>query len=326
MTISGSIGWMRALVTTALMVLAGQAIAQNYPTKPIKIIDAFTPGGTTDILARMLVPHIQPRLGQVITVENRTGANGLIGSEYAARSAPDGYTFFVGSTSTLAVNQLLYKMNFDPLKDFAPVTLLAAQPLILVVHPSLPVNSVLELISYAKANPEALNYATPGIGNPLHLATELFKKMSGAPMAHIPYNRGSAAAYPDLLSGQVQLMFAPMAILPMVKDNRLRALAVTGPKRLELLPDVPTVSESGVAGFEVTIWNAAAVPAGTPKEAVDKLNAEIVRALNLPSVREQMASRGLDPIPSTPEEQLKFTLAEADRWGRLIKEIGIKVE
>jgi tripartite-type tricarboxylate transporter receptor subunit TctC len=317
----------RRLFGAAVLALAsGFAAAQAFPTKPIKIIDAFAPGATTDILARIISSRMAATFGQPVIVESHTGANGVVGSEFVAKSPPDGYTLFVGSTSTLAVNQALYKMSFDPLKDLAPVSMLAAQPLIVVVHPSVPVKSIPELIAYAKANPHALNYATPGIGNPVHLATELFKKDTGAPMTHIPYARGSAAAMPDLLSGQVQVMFAPMYVLPMVKDGRLRALAVTGPKRLDLVPDLPTVAESGVPGYNVTLWNAIAVPAGTPKDIVAKLNAEIVRILRLPEVRKQMLATGLEPLPGTPEAQATFVKAEAEQWTRLVKETSIKVD
>ncbi|WP_076998428.1 tripartite tricarboxylate transporter substrate binding protein [Variovorax sp. KK3] len=315
-----------AIVALGAAVAAPMAFAQAFPSRPIKIIDAFAPGATTDIIARIVSNRMQVTFGQPVIVESRTGANGVVGSEFVARATPDGYTMFVGSTSTLAVNQALYKMSFDPTKDLAPVSMLAAQPLIVVVHPSLPIKSIPELIAYAKANPQALNYATPGIGNPVHLATELFKKMTGAPMTHVPYARGSAAAMPDLLSGQVQLMFAPMYVLPQVRDGRLRALAVTGPKRLDLVADLPTVAEAGVAGYNVTLWNAMAVPAGTPKDVVAKLNAEIVRILQLPEVRTQMLSTGLEPIPGTPEQQAAFTRSEAEQWTRLIKDIGIKVE
>lgn len=308
------------------VVVAGAAVAQAYPAKAIRIIDAFAPGATTDILARIIATRMSQTFGQPVIIENKTGANGVIGSEYVAKSAPDGYTLFVGSTSTLAVNQVLYKMSFDPVKDFAPVSMLAAQPLIVVVHPSLPIKDMKELVAYAKANPAALNFATPGIGNPVHLATELYKKVSGTPMTHIPYAKGSAAAIPDLLSGQVQLMFAPAYMSNMVRDGRLRALAVTGPRRMALLPNVPTVAESGIPGYEATLWNAMAVPAGTPAPIIAKLNAEIVRIMNLPEVRKQLAETGLDSIPSTPEEQARFTKLEAETWGKLVQETGIKVQ
>jgi len=316
----------RHFTAAVLALLSGTAAAQAFPSKPIKIIDAFAPGATTDILARTIAGPMSTTFGQPVVVESRTGANGVVGSEFVAKAAPDGYTIFVGSTSTLAVNQALYKLSFDPLKDLQPVSMLAAQPLIVVVHPSVPVKTIGELIAYAKANPQALNYATPGIGNPVHLATELFKKMTGAPMTHIPYARGSAAAMPDLLAGQVQLMFAPMYVLPQVKDGRLRALAVTGPRRLELTPDLPTVSEAGVPGYTVTLWNAVAVAAGPPKDVVAKLNGEIVRILRQPEVRARMLATGLEPIPGTPEQQGAFIKAEAEQWIKLVKDIGIKVE
>ncbi len=316
----------RLALLIALTMFTVTGWSQVYPTKPIVIIDAFAPGATTDILARIVAPRMSQTFGQPVLIESRVGANGVVGSEYVAKSPPDGYTIFVGSTSTLAVNQSLYKMSFDPLKGLAPVSLIASQPLIVLVHPSLPVKTIAELVAYGKAHPNALNYATPGIGNPVHLATELFKKMTGTPMTHIPYAKGSAAAIPDLISGRIQVMFAPVYFLPLVKDGRLRALAVTSKKRLNLLPDVPTVAESGALDYEATLWNAFAVPAGTPKDIVTKLNAEIGRILTLPEVRQQLLETGLDPIPSSVEQQAAFTISEADRWTRLVRELSIKVE
>ena len=302
------------------------ASAQDYPTRPIRIIDAFAPGATTDILARIVAKHMSQTFGQPVIVESKAGANGVVGSEYVAKAAPDGYTLFIGSTSTLALNQVLYKMTFDPTKDFAPVSMVASQSLIVVVHPSVPVKSMKELGEYGKANPAALNFATPGIGNPVHLATELYKKESGTPMTHVPYAKGSAAAIPDLLAGRVQMMFAPAYMSAMVRDGRLRALAVTGPRRMGVLPDVPTVAETGSPGSEATLWNAIVAPAGTPQPIIAKLNAEVVRIMNLPEVRKQLADTGLDSIPSTPEEQGRFTRLEAERWGKLVQELGIKVQ
>ena len=300
--------------------------SQAYPVKPIHIIDAFAPGATTDILARIVASRMSKTFGQPIVIESRVGANGVIGSEYVAKSLPDGYTLFVGSTSTLAVNQSLYKLSFDPLKDLAPVSLIASQPLMVLIHPSVPARTISELIAFGKTNPSALNFATPGIGNPVHLATELFKKMTDIPMAHIPYAKGSAAAIPDLLAGRVQIMFSTMSFLPLVKDGRLIALAVTSKKRLELLPNVPTIAESGVPGYEATLWNAFAVPVGTPKDIVTKLNTEIVRILKLPEVRQQLLDTGIDPIPSSVEQQASYTLSEAEKWTRLVRELAIKVE
>lgn len=317
----------RRLTLAALLAVVAPCVsAQTYPAKPIRIIDAFAPGATTDILARIIAGRMSETFGQPVVIESKTGANGVVGSEYVAKSTPDGYTLFVGSTSTLAVNQVLYKMSFDPVKDFAPVSMLAAQSLIVVVHPSLPATTLKELTAYGKANPTALNFATPGIGNPVHLATELYKNVSGTPMTHVPYAKGSAAAIPDLLAGRVQMMFAPAYMSSMVRDGRLRALAVTGPRRMDLLPNVPTVAESGVPGYEATLWNAIAAPAGTPPEIISKLNLEIVRIMNLPEVRKQLADIGIDSTPSTPEEQARYTRLEAERWGKLVQETAIKVQ
>jgi tripartite-type tricarboxylate transporter receptor subunit TctC len=307
--------------------VAPQASAQSYPAKPIRIVDAFAPGGTTDILARLIAQKMTDSWGQQVIVENKPGANGIIGTEYVVKAPADGYTLFVGSTSTLAVNQSLYKLSFDPVRDLAPLGMLASQPLIIVVHPSVPASSVKELVQLAKARPNELNYASPGIGNPLHLAGELFKTVTGTRMTHVPYNRGSAAALPDVIGGQVQLMFAPMLpVQPHIKSGKLRAIAVTGPQRSAIARDIPTVAESGFPNYVVTIWNAAMVPAGTPREVITKLNAEITRILKLPDIRERLTAGGVEPVTSTPEEQGGFTKAEIEKWAKVIRDSGTKVE
>jgi tripartite-type tricarboxylate transporter receptor subunit TctC len=315
--------------TAVLLVLCQPCAAQTYPTKSIRIVDAFAPGGTTDILGRLIASKLTPAWGQQVVVENRPGANGIIGSELVARAAPDGYTMMVGSTATLAVNQSLYKLKFDPLKDYDAVTMLASQPLILVVHPSVPVQTVTELIALVKKRPGELAYASPGIGNPLHLAGELFRVVTQTSMIHVPYNRGSAAAMPDLLGGQVQAMFAPtLPVIPHIQSGKLRALAVTGAQRstVEAVKAVPTVREAGVPGYEVTIWNAMVVPAGTPRDIVGRLNAEVRRIMEMPDIRERLIGGGVLPVTSSPEEQTRFTLTEVAKWAQVIKEAAIKVE
>ncbi len=319
----------RRLALVALFgLVASSAWAQEFPTKAIRIIDGFAPGGTPDRLARIIASRMSQTFGQPVIVENKVGANGTIGMGFVAKADPDGYTLFVGSTSTMAVNPLLYKnSSFDPIKDFAPISMLAAQPLIVVVHPSVPAKTLNELVAYGKANPVALTVGIPGgIGHPFHLATLLFKSATGTPMLEINYAKGGAPALVDLLAGRTHLMFGMSYVSAHVRDGRLRALAVTGPGRMELLSDVPTVKEAGVPFDEVTLWNAMATRAGTPPAIIAKLNAEIVRILNLPEVRKQLVETGLEVIPSTPEEQARFILSEVERWGRVVKQAGIQMQ
>jgi tripartite-type tricarboxylate transporter receptor subunit TctC len=303
------------------------ALAQDYPVKPIRFIAPNLPGGPTDILARIIAQKLSDSLGQPVVVENRAGAAGNIGTEVAAKSPPDGYTLLSGNVATFGANVSLYKrLGFDPVKDFAPVVLVATQPNILVVHPSLPVTSVKELIALARARPGQLNYAGSGIGAVAHLAAELFKNDTGTNIVHIAY-KSAAPALTDLIAGQTQLMFATaLSVQPFLQAKRLRPLAVTTPRRARAFPELPTVAEAGVPGFEATTWHGVLVPAGTSAAIVRKLNAEINRLLQLPDVRERLGALGGEIVGGTPKEFAEHIQREIPRWAKVIKAAGIQLE
>jgi tripartite-type tricarboxylate transporter receptor subunit TctC len=311
----------------ALGLAADGAQAQTYPSKPIRMVVPFTPGGTTDILARTVGQKMGEAWGQPVVVDNRPGAGGNIGSELVAKSAPDGYTLLMGTISTHAINASLYKrLPFDPTRDFAPVSRVGTLPNILIVHPSVPVKSVKELIELAKSKPGDLNFASSGVGTSLHLSGELFNSMAGVKLVHVPY-KGSSPALADLLGGQVKIMFDNLpTALPHVKAGKLRPLAVTGTKRAAVLPEVPTVIESGLPGFEVTSWFAVFAPAKTPKDIVTKLNGEIVKILNSADVKEKLTQLGVDAAPTTPEELAAFAKAETEKWGKVVKATGASAD
>ncbi len=316
-----------ALITG--MAAAGSAPGQApaYPTKPIRIVVPFPPGGATDILARDVAQKLTDAWGQAVIVDNRPGAGGNIGSELVAKAAPDGYTLEMGTVGTHAINASLYaKMPYDHVKDFAPVILVASVPNVLEVNPALPVNSVAELIAYAKANPGKLNFASSGNGTSIHLSGELFKVMAGVQMTHVPY-KGSAPALQDLIAGQVQLMFDNLPpSLPQIKAGKLRALAVTSAARAPALPDVPTVAEAGLPGFEASSWFGVLAPAGTPPAIVAKLNAEIGRWLATPEAKEKLAKQGADAAGGSPEDFVKHIAAETAKWAKVVKESGAKID
>ena len=303
------------------------AVAQAYPTKPLKLVVPYAPGGSTDQLARAVADRLGRALGQPVIVENKPGANTIIGAEAVAKAPPDGYTLFVGSSASLAVNPLLYeKLPYDPKRDFAGVSLLAASPLVMVVHPSLPAKTVKEFVDLAKANPGSLNFASVGNGNPLHLAGELFKAMTGVEMTHVPYN-GSAPALTALLGGQVQVMYdVVLSSQPHIKAGKLRAVALTGAKRVPILPDLPTIAESGYPGYEAGIWFALVVPKATPAAIVQRLNAEVNRILRQPEMKARFDDLALELIPSTPEEVGKFTDREQAKWAKLVKDLNIVLD
>lgn len=303
------------------------ALAQDYPVKPVRFIAPNLPGGPTDILARIIAQKLSDGLGQPVIVENRAGAAGNIGTEVAAKSPPDGYTLLSGNIATFGANVSLYKrLGFDPVKDFAPVVLVATQPNILVVHPSLPVTSVKDLIALARARPGQLNYAGSGIGAVAHLAAELFKNATGTSIVHIAY-KSAAPALTDLISGQTQLMFATsLSVQPHLQAKRLRPLAVTTPQRARAFPELPTVAEAGVPGFEATTWHGVLVPAGTPAAIVGKLNAEINRLLQSPDVRERIGGLGGEIVGGTPKEFAEHIQREIARWAKVIKAAGIQLE
>jgi len=315
------------LVMITLVLLAamsGSAHAQ-YPNKPIRLVVTFPTGGAPDILARIISEKSQ--LGQSVVVDNKPGAGGNIGAEIVAKSPADGYTVVMGTVGTHSINGALYsKMPYDMVKDFVPVTLIASTPNLLVVNPALPVKNVQELIAYGKANPGKLSFGSPGIGTSIHVSGELMKSMAGIEMTHVPY-KGRQFAIPDLLGGQIQLMFDNMpSALPLAKEGKLRALGQTGARRSPSAPDVPTVAEQGLPGFEATSWFAMFAPAGTPKDIVTKLNAEVQRIFKLPEVIEKMKILGLDPILAGPEELGKYQQQEITKWAKVVKESGARAD
>ncbi len=298
-----------------------------YPTHPIRLILGYPPGGASDAVARFLAQSVGARLGQNIVIDNRPGAGGNIAGEIAAHAAPDGYTWFLGNNGILATNQALYeRMPFDSLKDFAPVALVGSQPSVLVAHPSLPVTSVRELIALAKAKPGQLNYASSGTGTAGHLTGELFKAVTQVNFVHIPY-RGGGPAVIDLVAGQVQFMFATAAsVIPHVRSQRLRALAVTSLKRSPTLPELPTVDEAGVPRFEATTWHGIVVPAATPPAIVGKINTAINHALTAPDLREKLAAQGVEAQGGTPAEFTAYLRSEIPKWTRVVRDSGAKSE
>jgi tripartite-type tricarboxylate transporter receptor subunit TctC len=316
-----------AVAAMLLLASAGALAAEPYPSKPIKLIVPFPAGGTTDLVARTVGQEMTKTWGQQVVVENRPGAGGNIGSEAAAKSPADGYTLLMGTVGTHGINPSLYKkLPYDAVKDFAPITLATSGPNILVVHPSLPAKSVKELIAYAKANPGKLNFASSGNGTSIHLCGELFKTKTGVQMTHVPY-KGSAPALTDLIGGQVQLMFDNMpSAWPHVKTGKLRALAVTTAKRSQTAPDLPTIAESGVPGFDATSWFGLLAPAGTPKEIVTKLNKEAVRILKMPEVKERLLAQGAEPVGNSPEQFAAHIKAEIEKWRKVVEASGAQVD
>jgi tripartite-type tricarboxylate transporter receptor subunit TctC len=307
------------------LLLPSTARAQAYPSHPVKIVVTFPSGGAPDILARLISSNAS--IGQPVVVDNRPGAGGNIGAEIVAKSPPDGYNLVMGTVGTHSINGALYpKMPYDMVKDFEPIALIASTPNLLVVNNDLPVKSVKELIDWGKANPNKLSFGSPGVGTSIHVSGELFKTMTGVQMAHVPY-KGRQFAIPDLVGGQIQLMFDNMpSALPMVKEGKLRALGQTGAKRSAAAPDIPTVAEQGLVGFEATSWFAMFAPAGTPKDVIAKWNAEIKRVFSLPEVAAKLQQLGLDPILSTPQELASFQAAEISKWTKVVKESGAKAE
>jgi tripartite-type tricarboxylate transporter receptor subunit TctC len=287
----------------------------------------FPAGGTTDILGRVAAQKLSEALGQQVVPDNRPGASGNIGTEQVAKAAPDGYMLLTAPGSTLTIHPSLYpKLGFDPLKDFAPVTILAGVPNLLVVHPSLPARNVKELIALAKSKPDALNYASTGAGQSTHLSMELFKSMAGVKIVHVPY-KGSAPAVTDLLGGHVPMMFDNMpSALPHVKAGKLRALGVSTTRRSSTAPDVPTVAESGLPGFDVTVWFAVLAPAATPRDIVDRLHRVLVKALQAGDVRERLASQGAEPVGNTPEQFTAQMKADLAKWAKVVKAANVKLD
>jgi tripartite-type tricarboxylate transporter receptor subunit TctC len=305
-------------------VVPGLADAQTWPNRPVRLVVTFPTGGAPDILARLFSDKAQ--LGQQVIVDNRPGAGGNIGAEFVAKSAPDGYTLVMGTVGTHAINGGLYaKMPYDMVRDFSPVSLVASAPNLLVVNNNLPVKTVSDLISYMKANPDKLSFGSPGVGTSVHVSGELFKAMTGTAMTHVPY-KGRQFAIPDLVGGSIQLMFDNMpSALPMAREGKIRAVAVTTLKRSASAPDIPTVAET-IPGFEAVTWFAMFAPAGTPRAAIDRLHQEVLRVYRLPDVQERMQKLGLDAVLSTPEELSTYQAAEISKWGDVVKKSGARAE
>jgi tripartite-type tricarboxylate transporter receptor subunit TctC len=321
----------RVVLAAACLVLAGTgfgtglAAAQNYPTRPVRLIIPFPPGGSNDVVGRLIAIKLGDRLGKQVVVDNRSGAGGVIGTEAVAKAPPDGYTLLVVSLAH-AVNPWLYKLNYDPIKDFAPVGLLAKGANVLVVSPSLPVHSVAELIALAKKQPGDLQYASAGIGSFQHLGSELFKLMAGVDMLHVPF-KGGGPAMIDVVGGHTKVMFSSMVqTVPQIHSGKLRALGTGGLQRSAVLPEVPTIAEAGVPGYEAVNWWGIAAPKGTQQAIIDKLNTEILAVQNAPEVQKQFALEGGEPVPMKPDVFGAYMVSEMNKWEKVVKQGGIKAE
>lgn len=314
------------LLSVALALAATSSFAQLYPAKPIRLIVTFATGGGTDLAARTVAPKISEALGQSIVIENRAGANGAVGADAVAKAPPDGYTLMVGAAGTLAVAPHLGKLPFDTFRDFAPISLLATSPFVVTVNPSVKAETMRELIALAKANPGKLTFGSSGTGGAPQLATELFKSMASIDMLHVPY-KGLGPAIADLLGGQIQLIFADVGLVTAhLKGGKLRGLAVTGSNRSAAVPDLPTVAEAGVPGYAAGTWYGLFAPAGTPSAIVSRLSEETRKALAHPDVRASLAAQGVDPAGNTPEQFAAFVRDEHAKWGKVIRDAGIKAE
>jgi tripartite-type tricarboxylate transporter receptor subunit TctC len=318
---------LRSLVFAVLAGLSAAALAQAYPTHPVRLVVPFPAGGTTDILARAVAQQLTESLGQSFVVDNRPGAGGNIGADIVAKSPPDGYTLVMGTVGTHAINPSLYsKMPYDHVKDFVPIVLVAGVPNVLEVNTSVPVHTVNDLIKLAKEKPGQINFASSGAGTSIHLSGELFKTMAGVDMTHVPY-KGSAPAITDLIGGQVQVMFDNLpSSLAQIKAGKLRAVAVTSLKRAPALPDVPTLNESGLPGFEASSWFGILGPAGTPPAVVTRINAEVNKWLQSPDAREKLLAQGAEAAGGTPESFVAHIKSETEKWAKVVKASGAKVD
>jgi tripartite-type tricarboxylate transporter receptor subunit TctC len=316
-----------ALLAAAAAAVAPSAAAQAFPSKQIRMVVTFPTGGAPDILARTISEKLDPAWGQTLIVDNKPGAGGNIGAEFVARAPADGHTLVMGTVGTHSINGSLYaKIPYDMVKDFAPVTLIASTPNLLVVNNDVPAKNLQELIALAKARPGQLTYGSPGIGTSVHVSGELFNSLAGVKTTHVPY-KGRQMAIPDLLGGSITMMFDNMpSAIPVVREGKLRAIGVTSAKRSPSAPEIPTIAEQGLPGFEATSWFAVFAPAGTPRPVVDRLHAEIVRIFNLPDVQAKMRTLGLDPILGGPEELARTQQSEIAKWAKVIRDSGAKAE
>ena len=318
--------WLFLIFISLFVGLTGLTMAQTYPDRAVKIVVPYPPGGATDITARLVAAKLSEQLGQPFLIENKPGGGGNPGAEYVARSAPDGYTLLVATTAHAINPSLFSKLNYQLLKDFLPVSQLTSGPLVIVANPALAANSLPELIALAKSKSGGLNYASSGNGQSTHLSAELFNAMAGVKMVHIPY-KGSAPALTDVMGGQADLMFDTMlTAMPHVKGGRLKALAVTSAQRSIAAPELPTVAESGLPGYEAIAWNGILAPSGTPKAVVARLNAEIKKVLELPEVRQRIEAQGFSPSWNTPDVFSGFMKTEVDKWFKVVKLSGAKAE
>ena len=311
----------------ALLCVGGTAIAQGFPNKPVKLIVPFPPGAATDILGRLVAQKLTEAWGQSVVVDNKPGAGSIVGAELSAKAPPDGSTIFMGHIGTHGANPALYsKLPYDPVKDFAPVSLLVTIPNLVAVNPALPVNSIRELIDLAKSRPGALNVASPGVGTSAHLNIALFRSLTGADMTHVPF-KGSVAAMQAMVGGDVQVAFDTVTtIMPQARAGKMKVLAVSSRERSPLAPDAPPLNEAGVPGFDVATWFAFFVPAGTPKAVIDKINADTVRILQSKEMTERLQGMGMNIVAGTPEQLAAHVTSEIARWGKVVKEANIKIE
>lgn len=316
-----------AALAVAGFAIGNAAMAEGYPERTVRLVVPQSAGGGADILARTVAAKLSEAWGKQVIVENRPGAAGIIGTQGVAQAAPDGYTLLMGAISTHAINRALYKdLSYDPVKDFEAITMVASAPLLVVVHPSVEANSVQELIALAKSKPGKLNFSSAGNGNSTHLAGELFKSMSGVEIVHVPY-KGATPAEVGLMGGQVSLMFSSiLSAMPHSKAGKMKALAVTSTKRSSVMPELPTVDETGLPGYDVNPWYGLFAPAGTPKDIVDKISREVVRTVQMPDVKKRFASLGADAAGNTPEQFASFIDAEIAKWDKVVKESGTKID
>jgi len=315
------------LAVANLAGVAAGALAQSYPAKPIRLVVPYTPGGTSDILARVIGQKMNDAWGRPVVVENKPGANGNVGADLVAKAPADGYTLLLGDIGALCISpSVLTDLPFDPAKDFQAVVMISYSPHVLGVHPSLPAKSVRELIALAKAKPGTLNFAMSGVGSAQHLAGVEFALRTGVQWTYVPY-KGGSAAIADVVAGHADVLFNGMlGVYPFMKTGKLKALAVSAPKRVAAMPDLPTIAEAGLPGFETGSWQGVLAPAGTPRAIVDKLNAEITRILKTPQVQEQLAAQGTEVRAGTPEDMATFMRAEIARWAKVVKQAGVKIE